>query len=121
MKTFKENKPFRSKHYHFCVLYLNIPFVSCPLKLTRPCPPPRCHPVRQTESGLGRAELRRLCELMVRHELLLRCGVSHLVYVSRAAGQPWVLHSYHMTRTQQDTVASRVAAAGGDLRAAPDK
>ncbi|KAF0314554.1 General transcription factor 3C polypeptide 1 [Amphibalanus amphitrite] len=73
------------------------------------------------ESGLGRAELRRLCELMVRHELLLRCGVGQLVYVSRAAGQPWVLHSYHLTRTQQDTVASRVAAAGGDLRAAPEK
>ena len=73
------------------------------------------------ESGLERSHVRRLCDVMLQHELLLRCGVSRLVYVSRAAGQPWVLHSYHMTRTQQDTVASRVAAAGGDPRAAPEK
>ena len=78
-------------------------------------------PSPQLESGLERCRLRRLCDLMLQHELLLRCGASRLVYVSRAAGQPWVLHSYHMTRTQQDTVASRVAAAGGDPRAAPEK
>ena len=48
---------------------------------------------------------------------MLRCGVSKLVYVSRAAGQPWVLHSYHMTRTQQDTVASK----GGRRRRGPPR
>ena len=58
---------------------------------------------------------------MLQHELLLRCGASRLVCVSRAAGHSWVLHSYHMTRNQQDTVVSREAAAGGDPRAAPEK
>ena len=83
------------------------------------CAPPP--PPVQLESGLDRSELRRLCALLAEHELVLRCGVSRLTYVARAAGQPWVLHSYHLTRTQQDTVASRVAAAGGDLRAAPEQ
>ena len=47
--------------------------------------------------------------------------MSQLVYMSRAVGQLWLLHSYHMTRPQQDTVASRVPAGDRVPKAARQK
>ena len=47
--------------------------------------------------------------------------MSQVVYISRAVGQLWLLHSYHMTRTQQDTVASRVPAGDRVPKAARQK
>ncbi|XP_037070130.1 uncharacterized protein LOC119091441 [Pollicipes pollicipes] len=73
------------------------------------------------ESSLARLELRRLVALMVQHELLLRGGVTRLLYVARSLGQRWVLHSYHLTRLQQESAASGLAAVGGDLASSSRK